>query len=36
MKIIAIVATKNRINFLEKSLQSIEKQIIKPSEIIVT
>lgn len=36
MKIIAIIATKNRINFLAKSLQSIEKQIIKPSEIIVT
>ena len=36
MKIIAIIATKNRIKFLAKSLQSIEKQIIKPSEIIVT
>ena len=36
MKIITIVATRNRINFLAKSLQSIEKQIIKPSEIIVT
>ncbi|MBO6073025.1 glycosyltransferase [bacterium] len=36
MKIIAIIATKNRIELLAKSLQSIEKQIIKPSEIIVT
>ena len=36
MKIIAIIATKNRVQYLEKSLQSIEKQIYQPFQIIVT
>ena len=36
MKIIAIIATKNRINFLKQSLLSINNQIEKPDQIIVT
>ena len=36
MKIIVIIATKNRYQFLLKSLESVKKQTVKPDQIIVT
>ncbi|MBO6072974.1 glycosyltransferase [bacterium] len=36
MRIIVIIATKNRFSFLIQSLESVHNQTLKPSEIIVT
>ncbi|MBR4486217.1 glycosyltransferase [bacterium] len=36
MKIIVIIATKNRYQYLLKSLESVKKQTVRPNVIIVT